>query len=85
MYLRQLHCLLYKNIIFKYRHKRQAVTEVISVLFFPVLVAVLLNVAKPIQTTYPAIPSSNQTIYNTAEIPGWETPHLAYVTNVNAS
>ena len=84
-YLRQLYYLLYKNIIFKYRHKRQALIEVVAVCFLSVLVGFFWNIAKATQLTYDVIPSSKQRIYNAGEIPGWKRHHLAYVTNVNAS
>ena len=83
-YLRQLYYLLYKN-IFKYRHKRQALTEIVAVWFLSALVVFFWNVAKATQLTYDVIPSSKQRIYNAGEIPGWKRHHLAYVTNVNAS
>ena len=81
--LRQLYYLLYKNAIFKYRHKRQAIAEVFTVFFLPALVAVTWETT--IQHTYDAIPSCEEMIYNAGEIPGGKRQRLAYVTNVNAS
>ena len=82
-YFRQLYYLLYKNVISKRRQKPEAIGEVFGVLLFPVLFAFIWK--KYIQHTYNAIPSSKQIIYNASEIPGAKKPHLAYVTNVNAS
>lgn len=82
-YLRQLYYLLYKNAIFKYRHKRQAIIEVVAILYF-VAILVVIRKSAP-QPTYDAIPSSKQIIYNAGEIPGGKKQHLAYVTNVSAS
>ena len=80
-YLRQLFYLLYKNAIFKYRHKNEAILEV---MLLSGLIAGLALVRKA-DLTYDAIPSSEQVIYNAGEIPGGKKQHLAYVTNVNAS
>ena len=80
-YLRQLFHLLYKNAIFKYRHKKEAILEVI---LLSGLIAGLALVSKA-DLTHDAIPSSEQVIYNAGEIPGGKKQHLAYVTNVNAS
>ena len=80
-YLRQLFYLLYKNAIFKYRHKKEAILEVI---LLSGLIAGLALVRKA-DLIYDAIPSSEQVIYNAGEIPGGKKHHLAYVTNVNAS
>ena len=76
-YLRQLYYLLYKSVIFKFRHKQQITIEVVAVL--------LLSASPALHTTCHAIPSSEQIIYNSGEIPGGKRQHLAYVTNVNAS
>ena len=82
-YLRQLYYLLYKNVIFKRRHKPQAIAEVLIVLLFPALFAIIWK--KYLQHTSNAIPSSKQIIHNASEIPGGKRKYLAYVTNVNAS
>ena len=82
-YFRQLYYLLYKNAIFKYRHKRQAIIEVVAILYFVAILVIIRKTAP--QPTYDAIPSSKQIIYNVNEIPGGKKQHLAYVTNVNAS
>ena len=82
-YFRQLYYLLYKNAIFKLRHKRQAIIEVVAILYF-VAVLVIIRKTAP-QPTYDAIPSSEQIIYNASKIPGGKRQHLAYVTNINSS
>ena len=82
-YLRQLYYLLYKNVIFKYHHKEQAIMEV-AAMFYPVVFLVYLRNPTSL-FTYDAIPSSKQIIYNASEIPGGTRQHLAYVTNANAS
>ena len=83
-YLRQLYYLLYKNAIFKWRHKTQTAIEVLVAFSFPaVVLSIIWN--KTIYPTYGAIPSSKQVVHKSDEIPGWKSQHLAYVTNVNAS
>ena len=81
--LRQLYYLLYKNTIFKYRYKRQAIAEVLVIFFLPALLAVIWKITT--QGNYDVIPSSEQMKHNAGEIPGGKRQHLAYVTNVNAS
>ena len=66
---------------FKFRHKRQITIEVVTVLLLSACLAFIWKV----YPTYDAIPSSEQIIYNSGEIPGGKRQHLAYVTNVNAS
>ena len=83
MYFKQLYCLLVKNAIFKYRCKRDTIVEVAAVLYVVASLAVFRKTYT--QPTYNAIPISEQIIYNASEIPGGKRPHLAYVTNVNAS
>ena len=80
-YLRQLYYLLYKNVLFKLRHKQQITIEVVAVLLLSAFLAFIWKV----HPTYDAIRSSEQIIYNSGEIPGGKRQHLAYVTNVNAS
>ena len=82
-YLRQLHFLLYKNVISKYRHKLQAIMELVLILLIPGLLAVYLK--SGIIINYDATPSSEQIKYNFGQVTGEKRQHLAYVTNVNAS
>ena len=82
-YFRQLYYLLYKNAIFKLRHKRQAIIEVVAILYFVAILVIIRKTAP--QPTYDAIPSSEQIIYNASKIPGGKRQHLAYVTNINSS
>ena len=80
-YLRQLYYLLYKNVLFKLRHKQQITIEVVAVLLLSAFLAFIWKV----HPTYDAIRSSEQIIYNSGEIPGGTRQHLADATNVSAS